>query len=144
MKKRAWNLKGSVVTYAVKSWRKTQAEHCDTSRSDIFSDSSPRMMEIKTKISKRELLKLKSFCTAKVKVKVKSLSLARFFTAPWTVACTKVLRPWDFPGKSTGVGCHFLLQGLFPTQGLNPHLLHCRQILYHLSHQGSPDFRISQ
>ena len=31
--------------------------------------------------------------------------------------------PWSFPGKNTGVGCHFLLQGIFPTQGLNPHLL---------------------
>uniref|UniRef100_A0A8B9YL87 Nucleophosmin n=1 Tax=Bos mutus grunniens TaxID=30521 RepID=A0A8B9YL87_BOSMU len=38
----------------------------------------------------------------------------------------------------TGVGCHALLQGIFPTQGSNPGLLHCRQILYHLSHQGSP------
>ena len=47
-------------------------------------------------------------------------------------------RPWDSPGKNTGVGCHFLLQGIFPTQGSNPDLLHCRQILYHLSHQGSP------
>ena len=37
----------------------------------------------------------------------------------------------DFPGKNTGVGCHFLLQGTFPTQGSNPHLLHCRWILYH-------------
>ena len=36
-----------------------------------------------------------------------------------------------------GVGCHALLQGIFPTQGLNPHLLNCRWILYHLSHQGS-------
>ena len=34
--------------------------------------------------------------------------------------------PWDFPGKNTGVGCYFLLQGIFPTQGLNPCLLHCR------------------
>ena len=41
------------------------------------------------------------------------------------------------PGKNTGVGCHFLLQGIFPTQGLNPGLWHCRQILYQLSHQGS-------
>ena len=41
-------------------------------------------------------------------------------------------------GKNTGVGCHFLLQGVFLTQGLNPGLLHCRRILYHLSHQGSP------
>ena len=52
----------------IKSQRKTQAEHCDTNRSDIFSDLSPRMMEIKTKISKWELLKLKSFCTAKERV----------------------------------------------------------------------------
>ena len=50
-------------------------------------------------------------------------------------ACTKLLRPWDFQGKSTGVGCHFLLQGIFPTQGSNPGLSHCRQTLYHLSHQ---------
>ena len=41
----------------------------------------------------------------------------------------------DSPGKNTGVGCHFLLQGIFPTQGLNLDLLHCRQILYYLSHQ---------
>ena len=40
--------------------------------------------------------------------------------------------------KNTGVVCHALLQGIFPTQGLNPGLPHCRQILYHLSHQGSP------
>ena len=33
-----------------------------------------------------------------------------------------------FPGKNTGVGCYFILQGIFPTQGLNPHLLHCRWI----------------
>ena len=44
----------------------------------------------------------------------------------------------DCPGKKTGVGCHALLQGIFPIQGSNPGLLHCRQILYHLSHQGSP------
>ena len=43
----------------------------------------------------------------------------------------------DSPGKNTGVGCHALLQGIFPTQGLNPGPLHCRQILYHMSHQGS-------
>ena len=36
------------------------------------------------------------------------------------------------------MGCHALLQGIFPTQGSNPGLPHCRQILYHLSHQGSP------
>ena len=51
---------------------------------------------------------------------------------------TGLLRPWDFPGKSTEVGCHFLLQGNFPTQGSNPGLLHYRQTLYRLSHKGSP------
>ena len=44
----------------------------------------------------------------------------------------------DSPGKNTGVGCHALLQGIFPTQGLNPVFPHCRRIPYHLSHQGSP------
>ena len=63
------------------------------------------------------------------KVKVKSLS---------HVLLVLLLCPWNFPGKSTGVGCHFLLQGIFPTQGLNPGLPHCRKMLYHLSHQGSP------
>ena len=37
---------------------------------------------------------------------------------------TRLLCPWDFPGKNPGVICHFLLQGIFPTQGLNPSLLH--------------------
>ena len=45
---------------------------------------------------------------------------------------------WNSPGKNTGVGCHALPQGIFPTQGLNPSLWNCRQVLYHLSHQGSP------
>ena len=49
----------------------------------------------------------------------------------------------DSPGKNTGVGCHALLQGIFPTQGSNPGLPHCRRILYHLSHQGSPNWCIS-
>ena len=63
-----------------------------------------------------------------------------------TQLCPTVCRPvdysprgssvWDSPGKHTGVDCHSLVQGIFPTQGLNPGLLHCRQILYCLSHQG--------
>ena len=51
---------------------------------------------------------------------------------------TRLLWPWNSLGKNTGVGCRGLLQGIFSTQGLNPVLLDCRQILYHLSHQGSP------
>ena len=45
--------------------------------------------------------------------------------------------PWDSPGQNTGVGSLSLPQGIFPTQGLNPGLLHCRQFLYQLSHWGS-------
>ena len=51
---------------------------------------------------------------------------------------TKFFCPKDSPDKNTGAGSHFLLQGIFPTQGSNLGLLHCRQILYRLSHQGSP------
>ena len=45
-------------------------------------------------------------------------------------------RPWNSPGQNTGVGSCSLLQGIFPAQGLDPGLPHCRRILYHLSHPG--------
>ena len=48
----------------------------------------------------------------------------------------RLLCPWNSPGKNTGMDSHSLLQGIFLTQGLNPGLLHCRQILYCVSHQG--------
>ena len=51
--------------------------------------------------------------------------------------------PWNSPGKNTGVGCHSFLQGIFSTQGSNLGVLHCRQLLSHLSHQGSPRFYCS-
>ena len=47
----------------------------------------------------------------------------------------RLLCPRNSPGKNTGVGSCSFLQGIFPTQGSNLNLLHCRQILYHLSHQ---------
>jgi len=46
--------------------------------------------------------------------------------------------PWNSPGQNTGVGSSSLLQGIFPTQGSNPVLPHCRRFLYQLSHQGNP------
>ena len=52
---------------------------------------------------------------------------------PMNCSPTRLLHPWDFPGRNTGVGCHFLLQEIFPIQGLNLGLLHCRQMLYCLS-----------
>ena len=50
----------------------------------------------------------------------------------------RLLCPWNSPGKNTGVGSCSLLQVIFPTQGSNPGFTRCREILYHLSHQGSP------
>ena len=49
--------------------------------------------------------------------------------------------PWNSPGQNTRVDSLSLLQGIFPTQGLNPGLLHCRQTLHQLSHRGSPTGR---
>ena len=70
-------------------------------------------------------------------MKVKLLSRFRLFMTPWAVAY-EVPLPMGFPGKKTGVGFHFHLQEIFLTQGLKPGLPHCRQMLYRLSHQGSP------
>ena len=63
-------------------------------------------------------------------VKWKLLSRVRLFTTPWTI------QSMEFPRQEyTGVGSHYLLQGIFPSQGSNPGLPHCRQILYRLNHQ---------
>ena len=59
---------------------------------------------------------------------------------PHGLGLTRLLCPWDFPGKGPGMGFHLLLQRIFPTQGSNWGLLHCRQTLYHLSHQGSQHY----
>ena len=56
---------------------------------------------------------------------------------PWTVVHQAPPSTWILQ-KNTRVGCHAFLQGIFPSQGSNPGLLHCRQILYCLNHQGSP------
>ena len=57
---------------------------------------------------------------------------------PYGLQPSRLLCPLNSPGKNTGESYHALLQGILPTQGSNPGLLHFRQILYHLSHQGSP------
>ena len=68
-------------------------------------------------------------------VKVKSLSRVRLFATPWTVAY-HAPPPMGFSRQEYWLGCHFLLQKIILTQGLNPGFPHCRQMLYHLSHQG--------
>ena len=59
---------------------------------------------------------------------------------PQELEPTRLLCPWNSSGKNTGVGNCSLLQGIFPTQGSNPGLQHCGQILYLLSHEGSPQY----
>ena len=70
----------------------------------------------------------------------KSLSCFWLFVTLWTVACQAPLSMEFSRQKLLGVGCHALLQGVFPTQGSNPGLPHCRRILYRLSHQESPNY----
>ena len=60
-----------------------------------------------------------------------SLSGVQLFATPWTSPPGSSVHG-DSPGKNSGVGCHALLQGIFPTQGSNPGLPHCQLILYHL------------
>ena len=67
------------------------------------------------------------------KVKVKSLSCVPLFATPWTVAYQA--SSMGFSSKNTQVGCHFLLQEIFPTQELNPRLLHRQADSLLLSHQ---------
>ena len=57
---------------------------------------------------------------------------------PYGLSSVRPLCPWNSLGKYTAVGCHALPQKIFPSQGLNLGLLNCRQILYRLSHLGSP------
>ena len=61
----------------------------------------------------------------------------------WTVALQAPLSV-NSPGKNTGVGCHALLLGIFPTQGLNPGLLHFERILYQLSYQRNPYYVLTR
>ena len=61
------------------------------------------------------------------------------FVTPWTA---RFLCPWNFPGKNTGVGCHFFLQGIFLTQESNPCLLHCRWILYCWATREAPNLHL--
>ena len=72
---------------------------------------------------------------------VESESVSRSFVSdslqPHGLGPARFLCQWNSPGKNTGVGCHSFLQGIFPNLGLNLGLAHCRQIFYHISHQGS-------
>ena len=67
-----------------------------------------------------------------------SSSVVSDSSQPHGLQPTRLLCPWDSPGKKPGASCHFLLQRIFPTQGSNPGLLHWQVNSLPLSHQGSP------
>ena len=77
----------------------------------------------------------------KVCVCVKSLSRVWLFATPWTIAHQAPLS-MGFSRQEYWSGLPFPSPGIFPTQGSNPGLLHCRQTLYSLSHQGSQAFKV--
>ena len=76
-----------------------------------------------------------SYSTLYCKVIVESLSCVQLFCDPMDCSPPGASVLGDSPGKNTGVDCHALFQGIFPTQGSNPGLPHCGRILYQLSHQ---------
>ena len=90
---------------------------------------------------------LHSYCCGNAKKACMLYGLIFFFKSysaisnclrPHGLWSSRLLCPRNFPGKNTGVGCISLLQGIFPTQRLNPDLLHCTETLYHLSHRKAP------
>ena len=80
---------------------------------------------------------LNHWTTREVK-RSETLSHVWLFVTPMELWPARLLCPWNSPGKNTGVGSHSLPQGIFPIQGSNPGLPHCRRSLYRPSHQGSP------
>ena len=93
------------------------------------------------RLTEQNYIRPRNILTSSQKVEVKVLVTQSYSTLcdPRTVQSTRLLCPWDSPGKNTGVGYNVFLQGIFLTQGLNPSLLHCRQVLYCLRHLGSPN-----
>ena len=82
---------------------------------------------VKAKKSQLQKKKKKKFAVKDSVGESKKVKVKVFLSCP---------TPWNSPGQNNGVGSHSLLQGIFPTQSLNPGLPHCRWILYQLKHQG--------
>ena len=87
----------------------------------------PRMKKEQKRTQRSSLIAISCCLVAK---------LFKSFVTLWTLGPARALCSWDFPGKNAAVNFHSLLQGIFPTQGLNPGLPHCRQMLYRLSYVG--------
>ena len=111
-------------------------------------EQSPEKHQVKHLDVFGVLFPLILFFSQKIQIKTKEVLLAFLHVSCYIMSDSLGLHGlqlarlclWNSLGRNTTVGCHSLLQGSFPTQGLNPGLLHCRQILYPLSHQGRPFF----
>ena len=115
-----------VVMYGCESWIINKAEHQRIDAFELWCWRRLLRVPWSTRRSNQSILK---------EVKVKwSRSVVSDSLWPCGLKHSRLLHPWDSPGKNTGVGCHFLLQGIFLTQGSNPGLLHYRQTLSPLSH----------
>ena len=108
-----------------------------SSHQDIILYSLSRVFSVRFifQFVTTEILQMVSTQDRVAVVVVQLLGCVQLFEIPWIVSRQA---PWGSPGKSPGVGCHFLLQGIFPGQGSNPCLLHWQVDSLPLSHQGSP------
>ena len=98
-------------------------------------------LQLRPEAPNRCILKMVKVVNFKFVLCALSLSGVRFFATPWTdCSATGSFVHGDSPGKNAGVGCHFLLQGIFLTQGLNLHLLHWQADYLPPSHQGSKEW----
>ena len=111
---------GKNISYIIYSYRGTRK--CYARRNRILAQSF-----VSYHVRERTVYKWKKVIVAQSCLTVQ----------PHGLQPTRLLCPWNSPGGNTGVGCHALLQGIFPTQGSNLDLLHCKQILYGLNHQES-------
>ena len=116
----------SVLVHGV---TKSQTGDLATAQQQTQTHSCP-----KSEAKSKQALRFKHYFT--VERKQSEVTQLCLTLQPCGLQPTRLLHPWDFPGKSTGVSYHFLLQGIFLTQGSNPGLSHCRQTFYHLGHHG--------
>ena len=132
-----WNRLDCQVEDLCRNWNTSQGQVAEEGSSLFWETGSPKRSWVKTSLSRDQSTLAERHTepspSADSKATLREVLVLVAQSCP--TLCDLMVCPWNSPGENTGVGCHFLLQGIFPTQGLNPGLLHCRQILYHLSHQ---------
>ena len=128
---RAWNLESETCTeilpMLLKSWRGKKKHHLTSPSISFFIWEVESIIQLLHRVVE-SISRSESECRSAV-----SNSLW-----PNGPQAARLLSPWNSPGQNPGGGSLSLIQGIFPTKGLHPGLLHCWWILYQLSHQGSP------